>query len=155
MSFLLTVLGVLLLLASLAGVAFGLFMAFDPRTREPGLYFALWWTPAAATAAGILMRDPATFTIGAICFFIAGIAFALERRGSLQRPVRRDKRTRPRDAGKRSPVKETQHRPSGTEKPRFPEATMRQVSGIAKHGSKMAKQLLEEAKRWRSARTRK
>ncbi len=132
-----------------------MFMAFDPRTREPGLYFALWWTPAVATAAGILMRDPATFTIGAVCFFIAGIAFALERRVSRQHPARREKRARPTDAGKRSPFEETPHRPSGTEKPRASEATMRQISRVAKHGSKMAKQLLEEAKRWRSARTRK
>ena len=89
MSFLLTVVGVLLLLLSLAGVALGSFMVADRRTREPGLYFALWWTPAVAAAGGILMGDPATFTIGALCFVVAGAAFALERRGLRSRGKRR------------------------------------------------------------------
>jgi hypothetical protein len=84
-TFLLTVVGVLLLLLSLAGVALGLLMATDRRTREPGLYFALWWTPAVAAAGGVLMGDPVTFAIGAFCFVVAGAAFALERHGSRRR----------------------------------------------------------------------
>ena len=105
MSFLLTVVsvllllvGALLLLLSLAGVVFGLFMALDQRTREPGVFFALWWTPAVAAAGGILMRDLATFAIGMFCFAIAGAAYALEHRGS-RRPIR-DKRTGSGDAKK-------------------------------------------------------
>lgn len=82
MSFLLAVIGALLLLLSLAGVVLGSFMAAERRTREPGLYFALWWTPAVAAGGGILMRDPVTFIIGAFCFIVAGVAFALERRSS-------------------------------------------------------------------------
>ncbi len=91
MSFLLTVVGVLLLLLSLAGVTLGSFMVADRRTWEPGLYFALWWIPAVAAASGILMGDPATSAIGAFCFVVAGAAFALERRG-LRRPGRGKRR---------------------------------------------------------------
>lgn len=130
MSFLLIVLGVLLLLSSLAGVAFGLFMALDERTREPGLYFALWWVPAVATAGGILMRDPATFAIGVFCFVVAGVALALERRGARGRPARREKRVRPEDADKRSSIEETRRRFVETER------------------------LFEGARRWLSEKTR-
>lgn len=98
MSFLLAVVGTLLLLLSLAGVALGLFMAFAKRTREAGLYFTLWWTPAVAAACGVLMGDSTTFAIGALCFAVAGVAFMLERRGS--RKSARGKRR-----GSRSPAK--------------------------------------------------
>ena len=54
-------------------------MAVDRRTREPGVLFALWWTPALATAAGIFMRDPVTFYMGLICFVVAGVALYFER----------------------------------------------------------------------------
>ena len=101
MSFLLAVVGVLLLLLSVAGVALGSLMAADRRTREPGLYFALWWTPAVAAAGGILMGDPATFAIGAFCFVVAGAAFALERRGLQSRGKRRGSR-----GAKKSPLPE-------------------------------------------------
>ncbi len=87
----LTLVGALLLLLSLAGVMLGLYMVSDRRTREPGLYFALWWTPAVAAAGGILMGDPATFAIGALCFVVAGAAFTLERRG-LRNPGRGTRR---------------------------------------------------------------
>ncbi len=93
----------MLLLLSLAGVALGSLMAADRRTREPGLYFALWWIPAVAAAGGILMGDPATFAIGAFCFVVAGAAFALERRG-LRGPGR-GKRRGSRGA-KKSPLPE-------------------------------------------------
>ncbi len=78
----LVIAGLLLLLLSLAGVAFGAFMALDPRNREAGVFFAIWWVPGAAASLGILMRDSVTFTIGAICFVIAGVALAMERRGA-------------------------------------------------------------------------
>ncbi len=78
----LVIAGLLLLLLSLAGVAFGAFMALDRRNREAGIFFATWWVPGAATALGILMQDSVTFTIGAICFVIAGVALAVERRGA-------------------------------------------------------------------------
>ena len=98
MSFLLTVLGILLLLVgalllllALAGVVFGLFMAFDQRTRESGLFFALWWIPAVAAAGGVLMQDLATFTIGVFCFAVAGVAYALEHR-NFQRGSARGRR---------------------------------------------------------------
>lgn len=67
------------MLVSLAGLALGLFMAVDRRTREPGILFSLWWTPALATAAGIFMRDPVTFFIGLVCFVVAGAALFFER----------------------------------------------------------------------------
>ncbi|MBV9453959.1 MAG: hypothetical protein JOZ19_07560 [Rubrobacter sp.] len=99
MSFLLTVVGILLvlvgallLLLSLAGVVFGVFMALDQRTRESGLFFALWWIPAVAAAGGVLMRDLATFTIGVFCFAVAGTAYVLERR-SFHRGSVRDRTT--------------------------------------------------------------
>ncbi len=78
----LVIAGLLLLLLSLAGVAFGAFMALDPRNREAGLFFAIWWVPGAAASLGILLQDSVTFTIGAICFVIAGAALAVERRGA-------------------------------------------------------------------------
>lgn len=74
-----TFIGVLVGLVSLCGLALGLFMAADRRTREAGLLFALWWTPALAGAAGILMRDPVTFFVGTFCFVVAGLALYFER----------------------------------------------------------------------------
>ncbi len=115
MGFLLAVVGSLLLLLSLAGVALGLFMALDHRTREPGLYFVLWWIPAVAAASGVLMRDPATFVIGASCFVVAGTAFALERRGFRGR-LARSKRRGSRGAKKRPRSEEAERRLSETEK---------------------------------------
>lgn len=78
----LVIAGLLLLLLSLAGVAFGAFMALDPRNREAGVFFAIWWVPGAAASLGILMRDSVTFAISVICFVIAGVALAVERRGA-------------------------------------------------------------------------
>ncbi len=109
MGFLLTVVGVLLLLLSLAGVALGLFMAIDSRTREAGIYFVLWWIPAVAAAAGVLMGDSTTFVIGALCFVIAGVAFVLERRSS--RKSARGKRRGSRSTAK-SPLSEEARRSS-------------------------------------------
>ncbi len=74
----LTVVGTLLLLASLAGVAFGVYMAADPKTRESGGLFAVWWVSAAAAASGLLMRDVVTFTVGVLCFLVAGAVFTFQ-----------------------------------------------------------------------------
>lgn len=82
MSFLLTAFGYLALAVSLAGISFGVFMATNPKTRDTGKYFALWWVPGAAAASGVVMRDIVTFTIGFVCFCVAGAVFAFEARGS-------------------------------------------------------------------------
>lgn len=79
MGALITFVGILIGLVSLVGLALGLFMAVDHRTREPGLLFTLWWTPALAAAAGIIMRDPVTFFVGVFCFVVAGLALYFER----------------------------------------------------------------------------
>jgi hypothetical protein len=84
--FILTATGTLLLLASLAGVAIGAYMAMDPKTREPGKLFALWWVPAAAAAGGVFMRDVVTFSVGVLCFLVAGAVFTFED-GRAQRPA--------------------------------------------------------------------
>ncbi len=86
MSSILTATGTLLLLASLAGVAFGAYMATDPKTRESGKLFAIWWVPAAAAASGVLMRDVVTFAVGTLCFLVAGAVFTFEG-GRVQRPT--------------------------------------------------------------------
>lgn len=80
MSFLLTVVGVLLLVPSVAGVALGAYMSTHPKTRESGRLFALLWVPAVAAAVGVLLRDPVTFIVGAVCFVVAGIALYISGR---------------------------------------------------------------------------
>jgi hypothetical protein len=77
MGFLLTTIGLLLLIVCLAGVALGLYMAADSKTREGGWLFAVWWVPAVAAASGVLMRDVVTFTVGTVCFLVAGAVFVL------------------------------------------------------------------------------
>ena len=86
MNILLTVLGVLLLLPSLAGVGFGVFMALDPKNRGAGVLFGIWWVSAVAAAFGVLIRDPATFAMGLLCFAVAGLALILEEHGP-QKPA--------------------------------------------------------------------
>ena len=86
MTFLLTSIGILLLLASIGGVVFGLFMAAHPKTRESGRLFAVWWVPAVAAAVGVLLRDPVTFSVALLCFLVAGAAFTAER-SRPQRPT--------------------------------------------------------------------
>jgi hypothetical protein len=78
-SLVLTVIGFLLLVISLAGVALGLYMAVDRKTRRRGRLFALLWVPAAAASSGVMMHDVVTFTVGLLCFLIAGTVFALQR----------------------------------------------------------------------------
>ena len=77
MSFVLTVIGALLLLVCLVGVAFGLYMASEDKNREAGLLFALCWVSGAAGAAGVAMRDWVTFLVGMVCFLVAGAVFVL------------------------------------------------------------------------------
>jgi hypothetical protein len=63
----------------------------DPKNRDAGHYFAVWWVPGVAAASGVLMRDVVTFTVGVACFLGAGAIFFLQ--GKAQRkPVL--KRTR-------------------------------------------------------------
>ena len=78
MSFVLTTIGLLLLVVALAGVALGIYMAVDPRTRESGGLFAIWWVPVLAAASGVLMRDIVTFSVGIVCFVIAGAVIVLQ-----------------------------------------------------------------------------
>jgi hypothetical protein len=94
MGFFLSAIGTLLLLASLAGVTFGAYMAVDPKTRESGKLFAVWWVPAAAAALGVLMRDIVTFAIGVLCFLVAGAVFTYEDGRARKPAVKRTKSTR-------------------------------------------------------------
>ena len=89
MSFILTTIGTLLFLVSLAGISFGVFMAVDRNTREAGWLFALGWVPAVAAAAGVLMRDAVTFAVGLLCFLVAGAVFILEEESTRRPPVQR------------------------------------------------------------------
>src|SRR5215208_5511982 len=77
-SFILTAIGLLLLVISLAGVALGLYMAADKRTRSRDRLFAVLWVPAVAAASGVVMHDVVTFTVGLLCFLVAGTVFALQ-----------------------------------------------------------------------------
>ena len=78
-----------MLLVFLAGIGLGVFMATNQNTRQVGWMFALWWVPGAAAAVGVLVRDLVTFTVGAVCFLVAGIVFLLKsvsmRRAHLKR----------------------------------------------------------------------
>ena len=87
LTLLLVVIGLLLLLLSLAVFAFGVYMALDERHRERGIFLAVWWIPAVAASIGILMRDSVTFTVGVLCFVVAGTALVLDLRGT-RIPVR-------------------------------------------------------------------
>ena len=78
MSFILTAIGFLLLVVSVAGVALGLYMAADRRTRSRGRLFAILWVPALAASSGVLMRDIVTFTVGILCLLVAGAVFVLQ-----------------------------------------------------------------------------
>ena len=97
MSFVLTVIGVLLLLICLAGIALGVYMASEAKNREAGVLFAICWVSGAAGAAGVAMRDGVTFLVGTACFLVAGAVFVLFG-----------------DAGARSGKRERSHPPDGT-----------------------------------------
>lgn len=117
MGFLLTVLGILLLAVSLAGVTFGFFMATDPRTRDGGWLFAIWWVPAVAASSGVLMRDVVTFTVGILCFLVAGVVFVLRGEGSRRHTAGRkggptDDPGEPKYLDSERPTRENAARPS-------------------------------------------
>jgi hypothetical protein len=77
-SSILTAIGLLLLVLALAGIGLGIYMAVEPKTRASGKLFAIWWVPGLAAASGVLMRDVVTFTVGSICFLIAGAVMVFE-----------------------------------------------------------------------------
>jgi hypothetical protein len=89
-SIVLTAIGTLILLLSLAGVLFGVYMSTHPKTRQAGKLFAVWWVPTVAAAAGVFMRDAVTFVVGLVCFLIAGGILLLENSRS-ERPTARRK----------------------------------------------------------------
>ena len=78
MGFILTAIGLLLLVVALAGIGLGIYMAVEQKTRASGKLFAIWWVPGVAAASGVLMRDVVTFTVGLICFLIAGAVMIFE-----------------------------------------------------------------------------
>jgi hypothetical protein len=77
-SFILTATGFLLLVVALLGVGLGIYMAVEPQTRASGKLFAIWWVPGLAAASALLMRDVVTFTVGSVCFLIAGAVTVFE-----------------------------------------------------------------------------
>ena len=138
LTLLLVVIGLLLLLLSLAVVAFGVYMALDERHRERGILLAVWWVPAVAASIGILMRDSVTFTVGVLCFVVAGTALVLDLRGTRkparQRPVRQ-KPTEQEPAGQEPAGQEpAEQRPArsrrtgGARKPTLYESAKRRIS---------------------------
>src|ERR671921_2384677 len=78
MGLMFTVIGLLLLVVALAGIGLGIYMALEPKTRASGKLFAIWWVPGLAAASGVLMRDVVTFTVGSVCFLIAGAVMVFE-----------------------------------------------------------------------------
>jgi hypothetical protein len=85
----LTVIGLLLLLVSVAGIFFGIFMATDPKTRGQGTLFAVWWIPGLAASSGVLMRDVVTFAVALLCLLVAGAVLAFENGRQIKPTARR------------------------------------------------------------------
>ena len=148
LTLLLVVIGLLLLLLSLAVVAFGVYMALDERHRERGIFLAVWWVPAVAASIGILMRDSVTFTVGVLCFLVAGTALVLDLRGTRkparQRPARQ-KPTGQEPVGQEPVGQEpAEQRPArsrrtgGARKPTLYENTKRRISDKIKEYRKTA-----------------
>ena len=111
MSFVLTVIGVLLLLICLAGIALGVYMASEEKHREAGGLFAICWVSGAAGAAGVAMRDWVTFLVGMICFLVAGAAFVLF--GGVDGGSSRRERGKPARQAPEGPEKTTKENKSG------------------------------------------
>ena len=78
-----------MLVVALLGVGLRIYMAVEPKTRASGKLFAIWWVPGLAAASGLLMRDVVTFTVGIVCFAIAGAVFVFEDDRSRKPAVRR------------------------------------------------------------------
>jgi hypothetical protein len=143
LTLLLVVIGLLLLLLSLAVFAFGVYMALDGRHRERGIFLAVWWIPAVAASIGILMRDSVTFTVGVLCFVVAGTALVLDLRGT-RRPARqRLGRQRPpgqeptrQDPTEQSPSRS--RRTGGARRPTLYESAKRRISDKIKEYRKTA-----------------
>jgi hypothetical protein len=142
LTLLLVVIGLLLLLLSLAVVAFGIYTALDERHREHGIFLAVWWVPAVAASIGILMRDSVTFTVGVLCFVVAGTALMLDlrstRKPARQRPARQ-KPTGQEPVGQEPVGQEpTEQRPArsrrtgGARKPTLYESAKRRISNKIK-----------------------
>lgn len=106
-----TAIGTILLLLSLAGVAFGVFMAMHPKTAEAGRLFSIWWVPGVAGAWGVLMRDAVTFAVGLICFLVAGVVFLMET-GRTGKPTARRKKSGKRRAASTRTTRENRTRNS-------------------------------------------
>jgi hypothetical protein len=133
LTLLLVVIGLLLLLLSLAVVAFGVYMALDERHRERGIFLAVWWVPAVAASIGILMRDSVTVTVGVLCFVVAGTALVLDLRGTRkparQRPVRQKptgQKPVGQEAAEQRPARS--RRTGGARKPTLYESAKRRIS---------------------------
>ncbi len=88
MNVILSAIGLLLLLLSLAGIAFGVYMATDPRTRGQGVLFAIWWVAGVAAASGVLMGDVVTFAVGSLCLLVAGAVLVFEGGAQTKPPLR-------------------------------------------------------------------
>ena len=137
LTLLLVVIGLLLLLLSLAVVAFGVYIALDERHRERGIFLAVWWVPAVAASIGILMRDSVTFTVGVLCFVVAGTALVLDlrstRKPARQRPVRQ-KPTGQEPVGQEPAEQRTarSRRTGGARKPTLYESAKRRISNKIK-----------------------
>ena len=134
LTLLLVVIGLLLLLLSLAVVAFGVYMALDERHRERGIFLAVWWIPAVAASIGILMRDSVTFTVGVLCFVVAGTALVLDLRGT-RRPARqrldRQRPAKPEPPSQEEPAEQRplrSRRTGGARKPTLYESAKRRIS---------------------------
>ena len=143
LTLLLVVIGLLLLLLSLAVVAFGVYMALDKRHRERGIFLAVWWVPAVAASIGILMRDSVTFTVGGLCFVVAGTALVLDLRGTRkparQRPVRQKpagQEPAEQEPAEQRPVRS--RRTGGARKPTLYEGAKRRISDKIKEYRKTA-----------------
>jgi hypothetical protein len=133
LTLLLVVIGLLLLLLSLAVVAFGVYMALDERHRERGIFLAVWWVPAVAASIGVLVRDSVTFTVGVLCFVVAGTALVLDLRGT--RKPARQRPARPKPTGQEPVGQEpAEQRPArsrrtgGARKPTLYENAKRRIS---------------------------
>jgi hypothetical protein len=138
LTLLLVVIGLLLLLLSLAVFAFGVYMALDGRHRERGIFLAVWWIPAVAASIGILMRDSVTFTVGVLCFVVAGTALVLDLRGT-----RRPARQRPpgQEPTRQDPAEQTplrSRRTGGARRPTLYESAKRRISDKIKEYRKTA-----------------